>query len=42
MTTPVESFSPFDAADYLTSVDDIVAYLEAVVEDADDDPALIA
>jgi hypothetical protein len=29
MTTPVESFSPFDAADYLTSVDDIVAYLEA-------------
>ena len=42
MTTPVESFSPFDAADYLTSVDDVVAYLEAVVENADDDPALIA
>jgi probable addiction module antidote protein len=42
MTTPVESFSPFDAADYLTSVDDVVAYLEAIVEEADDDPALIA
>jgi DNA-binding phage protein len=42
MSTPVESFSPFAAADYLTSVDDVVAYLEAVVEQADDDPALIA
>ncbi len=42
MSTPVESFSPFDAADYLTSVDDVVAYLEAVVEAADDDPTLIA
>lgn len=40
MTTR-ESFATFDAADYLTSVDDIVAFLEAVVEEADDDPALI-
>lgn len=37
-----ESFSRFDAADYLTSVDEVVAYLEAVVEEADDNPALIA
>jgi probable addiction module antidote protein len=37
-----ESFSRFDAADYLTSVDEVVAYLEAVVEEADDDPVLIA
>jgi probable addiction module antidote protein len=42
MSTPTESFSPFDAADYLTSIDDVVAYLEAAVEEADDDPALIA
>ncbi len=41
VSTKVESFSPFDVADYLTSVDDVVAYLEAVVEEADDDPALI-
>jgi len=40
MTTR-ESFATFDAADYLTSVDDVVAFLEAVVEEADDDPALI-
>ena len=30
MSTPVESFSPFDAADYLTSVDDVVAYLRCL------------
>ena len=27
MSTPVESFSPFAAADYLTSVDDVVLSL---------------
>ena len=40
MTTR-ESFATFDAADCLTSVDDVVAFLEAVVEEADDDPTLI-
>ena len=42
MGTRGESFSRFDAADYLTNVDEVVAYLEAIVEEADDDPALIA
>jgi probable addiction module antidote protein len=40
--TRSELFSRFDAADYLTSVDEVVAYLEAVVEEADDDSVLIA
>ncbi|MCA0437795.1 MAG: putative addiction module antidote protein [Austwickia sp.] len=42
MTADAESFAPFDAADYLATLDDVVAYLEAAIEDADDDPALIA
>jgi probable addiction module antidote protein len=42
MGTRGASFSRFDAADYLTNVDEVVAYLEAIVEEADDNPALIA
>ena len=34
-----ETFSRYDTADYLKSAEDIVAYLEACMEDADDDPA---
>lgn len=37
-----ESFSSYDPADYLGSLEDAVAFLEAVVEEADDDPAVIA
>lgn len=40
MTT--ETFAPFDSADYLNTFDDVAAYLEAVLEDADDDPKVIA
>lgn len=36
------AFAPFDSADYLNTIEDIAAYLEAVLEDADDDPAAIA
>lgn len=36
------TFSPFDAADYLSTFDDIAAYLEAVMDEGDDDPAMIA
>lgn len=42
MSTHNESFSSFDSADYLSSLEDVAAYLEAVIETADDDPALIA
>ncbi len=37
-----ESLSRYDTADYLTDDDRIAAYLEAVLEEAEDDPALIA
>lgn len=34
-------FKPYDSAAYLTSLDDIRYYLEAVLEEAGDDPAFI-
>lgn len=37
-----EKFSPYDTADYLKSTEDMVAYLEACMEEAGDDPAFIA
>jgi probable addiction module antidote protein len=37
-----ESFSRYDTADYLKSEKDMVAYLEACMEEAGDDPAFIA
>jgi probable addiction module antidote protein len=37
-----EKFTPYDTADYLKSTDDLVAYLEACMEEGDDDPAFIA
>ena len=37
-----EKFSRFDAADYLKSEADMVAYLEASMEEAGDDPVFIA
>ena len=35
-----ETFAPFDSADYLNSFEDVTAYLEAVLDDADDDPSV--
>ena len=37
-----EHFSRWDVADYLKSDVDIVAYLQACLEEAPDDPALLA
>jgi len=37
-----EAFSRWDAADYLKSDDDMAAYLQACLEEASDDPSLIA
>ena len=42
MSDKIETFSPFDAADYLSTFDDVAAYLEAVIDEGDDDPVLIA
>ena len=37
-----EKFSRYDTADYLKCEEDMVAYLEASMEEAGDDPAFIA
>lgn len=37
-----ETFARFDSADYLNTFDDVAAYLEAVLEEAEDDPKVIA
>jgi len=42
MGKKTESFSPYDTADYLAGVEDVAAYLEAVIAEAGDDPAFIA
>ncbi|MEL4356480.1 MULTISPECIES: addiction module antidote protein [unclassified Luteococcus] len=36
-----EEFTPYDTADYLTNLEDVTAYLEAVIEEGEDDPRLI-
>lgn len=42
MSEHKETFGPFDTADYLNTFEDVAAYLEAVIEEGDDDPTLIA
>ncbi|HWL44081.1 MAG TPA: addiction module antidote protein [Ilumatobacter sp.] len=42
MSKKREQFAPYDSADYLVDIDDVAAYLEAALEEADDDPAFIA
>jgi probable addiction module antidote protein len=42
MSKDTKSFTSFDAADYLTGVADVAAYLEAVIDEAGDDPTYIA
>lgn len=42
MSKQTETFTAYDSADYLVSVEDAVAYLEAAVDDGGDDPAFIA
>jgi len=38
----VEQFAHYDTADYLKTEEDIAAYLEAVMEEAADDPVYVA
>ena len=42
MGKKTETFTPYDTADYLAGVEDVAAYLEAVIEEAGDDPAFVA
>ena len=41
MNTTPEAFAPFDTADYFDDIDAAAAYLEAVFEEAGDDPAFV-
>lgn len=41
MTSLTEHFATYGAADYLDDLDQAAAYLEAAIEQADEDPALI-
>lgn len=42
MNTDSENFASFDAANYLNTVEDVAAYLEAVIDESADDPTAIA
>ena len=42
MSKTTETFTRYDAVDYLTNIDDAAAYLEAAIEESGDDPTLIA
>jgi probable addiction module antidote protein len=42
MTKTTETFSPYDGADYLVDVEMTAAYLEAALDEAGDDSAVIA
>ncbi len=35
------AFSRYEAADYLTNIEDVAAYLEAAIEEGGDDPATV-
>jgi len=42
MSAHQETFARFDPADYLNSVEDVAAYLEALIDEAEDDSTQIA
>ncbi|MBB2893007.1 addiction module antidote protein [Flexivirga oryzae] len=42
MSKTTDGFTRYDSADYLSSIDDVAAYLEAAVEEAGEDAAFIA
>lgn len=41
MVKKTEKYAPFDAADYLESIDDVAAYLEIALEESADDPTAV-
>lgn len=42
MNSNTENFAPFDPANYLNTVEEVAAYLEAVIDESNDDPTVIA
>lgn len=41
MAKKTEKYTPFDAADYLDSIDGVAAYLEIALEESVDDPTAV-
>ncbi len=41
MNPTPESFTSYEPADYLGGIDDVAAYLEAAIDEGDDDPTVI-
>ena len=41
MARKSEKYTPFDAADYLDSIEDVSAYLEIALEESADDPTAV-
>lgn len=41
MTSQGEEYLPFDAADYLDSIEDVASYLEIALEESADDPRAV-
>jgi probable addiction module antidote protein len=42
MSPSNETFARFDTANYLSTVEDVAAYLEAIIDEAEDDSTTIA
>ncbi len=42
MSTDTEIFAPFDPAHYLNTVEDVAGYLEAIIDESEDDSTAIA
>ncbi len=42
MNHETETFAPYDSADYVDTFEDVALYLEALIDDEEDDPRMIA
>lgn len=42
LTHPGEIFDRYDSADYVNTIDDVALYLEALIDEGEDDPRVIA
>lgn len=42
MKHEAETFEPYDSADYVNTNDDVTFYLEATIDECEDDPGMIA
>lgn len=42
MNHEAETFERYDSADYVNTIDDVALYLEALIDEGEDDPHMIA